>query len=159
MRCFRPQFQWYPLAYATEIKSIQLHDSFVMVTLESISLHFTFYIHLQILMSQAAGMDQLVGCLLYLFLFCGIITSLINPEVNARDTMQKIWRLQRVANERKPRVPKNAVVLCEISAPTLYVYKCLVIFSRIYRMLPSWNMPHHWFITVILCWCYYYYYY
>ena len=25
--CVRPQFQWYQLAYATEIKSIQLHDS------------------------------------------------------------------------------------------------------------------------------------
>ena len=26
MRCVRPQFQWYQLIYATEIKSIQLHD-------------------------------------------------------------------------------------------------------------------------------------
>ena len=25
--CVRPQFQWYQLAYATEMKSIQLHDS------------------------------------------------------------------------------------------------------------------------------------
>ena len=28
LRCVRPQFQWYRLAYATEIKSIQLHDSY-----------------------------------------------------------------------------------------------------------------------------------
>ena len=27
LRCVRPQFQWYQLAYATEMKSIQLHDS------------------------------------------------------------------------------------------------------------------------------------
>ena len=27
LRCVRPQIQWYQLAYATEIKSIQLHDS------------------------------------------------------------------------------------------------------------------------------------
>ena len=27
LRCVQPQFQWYQLAYATEIKSIQLHDS------------------------------------------------------------------------------------------------------------------------------------
>ena len=28
-RCVRPQFQWDQLAYATEIKSIQLHDSII----------------------------------------------------------------------------------------------------------------------------------
>ena len=27
LRCVRPQFQWHQLAYATEIMSIQLHDS------------------------------------------------------------------------------------------------------------------------------------
>ena len=27
LRYVRPQFEWYQLAYATEIKSIQLHDS------------------------------------------------------------------------------------------------------------------------------------
>ena len=26
LRCVRPQFQWYQLAYATEMKSIPLHD-------------------------------------------------------------------------------------------------------------------------------------
>ena len=32
LRCVWPQFQWYQLAYATEIKSIQLHDSIVMAS-------------------------------------------------------------------------------------------------------------------------------
>ena len=32
LRCVRPQFQWYQLAYATEIKSIQLHDSIVRLS-------------------------------------------------------------------------------------------------------------------------------
>ena len=29
LRCVRPPIQWYQLAYATEIKSIQLHDFIV----------------------------------------------------------------------------------------------------------------------------------
>ena len=47
LRCVRPQFQWYQLAYATEIKSIQLHDSIVRLsrkivafTLHYITLHY-----------------------------------------------------------------------------------------------------------------------
>ena len=45
LRCVRPQFQWYQLAYATEMKSIQLHDSIeglsqkiVFITLHYITL-------------------------------------------------------------------------------------------------------------------------
>ena len=33
LHCVRPQFQWYRLVYATEIKSIQLHDSFKIAVL------------------------------------------------------------------------------------------------------------------------------
>ena len=47
LRFVRPQFQWYQLAYATEIKSIQLHDSIlrlsqkiVSFTLHYITLHY-----------------------------------------------------------------------------------------------------------------------
>ena len=47
LHCVRPQFQWYQLAYATEIKSIQLHDSIVRhsqkivsFTLHYITLHY-----------------------------------------------------------------------------------------------------------------------
>ena len=48
LRCVGPQFQWYQLAYATEIKSIQLHDFIVRLsqkivsfTLHYITLHTT----------------------------------------------------------------------------------------------------------------------
>ena len=59
LRCVRPQFQWYQLAYyATEMKSIQLHDSIkglsqkiVSITLHYITLH---YITLQYLESEEA---------------------------------------------------------------------------------------------------------
>ena len=42
MRCVRPQFQWYQLAYATEMKSIQLHDSIEGLSqkIVSITLHY-----------------------------------------------------------------------------------------------------------------------
>ena len=42
LRCVRPQFQWYQLAYATEIKSIQLHDSIVRLSqkIVSFTLHY-----------------------------------------------------------------------------------------------------------------------
>ena len=49
LRCVRPQFQWYQLAYATEMKSIQLHDSIeglsqkiVYITLHYITLQCIF---------------------------------------------------------------------------------------------------------------------
>ena len=49
-RCVRPQCQWYQLAYATEMKSIQLHDSIeglsqkiVSITLHYITLHITLH--------------------------------------------------------------------------------------------------------------------
>ena len=40
--CVRPQFQWYRLAYATEIKSIQLHDFIVIASTwdRSVTLHY-----------------------------------------------------------------------------------------------------------------------
>ena len=41
LRCVRPQFQWYQLAYATEIKSIQLHDSIVRLSQKIVSFTFT----------------------------------------------------------------------------------------------------------------------
>ena len=42
LRCVRPQFQWYQLAYATKIKSIQLHDSIVRLSqkIVSFTLHY-----------------------------------------------------------------------------------------------------------------------
>ena len=42
LRCGRLQFQWYQLAYATEIKSIQLHDSIVRLSQNTVSftLHY-----------------------------------------------------------------------------------------------------------------------
>ena len=41
--CVWPQFQWYHLAYATEMKSIQLHDSIVMASpWDSISYIYIF---------------------------------------------------------------------------------------------------------------------
>ena len=42
LRCVRPQFQWYQLAYATEMKSIQLHDSIEGLSqkIVSIPLHY-----------------------------------------------------------------------------------------------------------------------
>ena len=42
LRCVRPQFQWYQLANATEIKSIQLHDSIVRLSqkIVSFTLHY-----------------------------------------------------------------------------------------------------------------------
>ena len=40
--CFRPQFQWYQLANATEIKSIQFHDSIVGLSQKIVSFTFTF---------------------------------------------------------------------------------------------------------------------
>ena len=40
LRCVRPQFQWYQLAYATEMKSIQLHDS-----IEGLSQKIVFITH------------------------------------------------------------------------------------------------------------------
>ena len=42
LRCVRPQFQWSQLAYATEMKSIQLHDSIEGLIQKIVS--FTFYI-------------------------------------------------------------------------------------------------------------------
>ena len=41
LRCVRPQFQWCQLAYATEIKSIQLHDSIVRLSQKVVSFTFT----------------------------------------------------------------------------------------------------------------------
>ena len=35
--CVRPLFQWYQLAYATEIKSVQLHDSIVSLSQKRVS--------------------------------------------------------------------------------------------------------------------------
>ena len=50
LRCVRPQIQWYKLAYATQIKSIQLHDSIeglsqkiVSSTLHCIIHYITYY--------------------------------------------------------------------------------------------------------------------
>ena len=45
LRCVRPQFQWYQLAYATEIKSLQLHDSIEGHSQKIISftLHYIFH--------------------------------------------------------------------------------------------------------------------
>ena len=42
LRCVRPQFQWYQLAYATEMKPIQLHDSIEGLSqkIVSIILHY-----------------------------------------------------------------------------------------------------------------------
>ena len=42
MGCVRSQFQWYQLAYATGIKSIQLHDSMEELSqkIVSITLHY-----------------------------------------------------------------------------------------------------------------------
>ena len=42
LHCVRPQFQWYQLAYATEMKSIQLHDSIEGLSqkIVSITLHY-----------------------------------------------------------------------------------------------------------------------
>ena len=42
LRCVQPQFQWYQLAYATEMKSIQLHDSIEGLSqkIVSITLHY-----------------------------------------------------------------------------------------------------------------------
>ena len=42
LRCVRPQFQWYQLAYATEMKSIQLHESIEGLSqkIVSITLHY-----------------------------------------------------------------------------------------------------------------------
>ena len=42
LRCVQPQFQWYQLAYATEIKSIQMHDSIkrLIPKIVSIILHY-----------------------------------------------------------------------------------------------------------------------
>ena len=37
LRCVRPQFQWYQLAYATEIKSNQLHDSIIGLSQKIVS--------------------------------------------------------------------------------------------------------------------------
>jgi len=46
LRCVQPQFQWYQLAYATEMKSIQLHDSIKGLSqkIVSITLHYIAYI-------------------------------------------------------------------------------------------------------------------
>ena len=45
LRCVRPQFQWYQLAYATEMKSNQLHDSIEGLSqkIVSITLHYSVY--------------------------------------------------------------------------------------------------------------------
>ena len=41
LHCVWPEFQWYQLAYATEMKSIQLHDSIVMaLPWDSMQLHY-----------------------------------------------------------------------------------------------------------------------
>ena len=50
LRCVRPQCQWYQLAYATGMKSIQLHDSIEGLSqkIVSITLH---YITLQTLLN------------------------------------------------------------------------------------------------------------
>ena len=42
LHCVRSQFQWYQLAYATEMKSIQLHDSIEGLSqkIVSITLHY-----------------------------------------------------------------------------------------------------------------------
>ena len=42
LRYVRPQFQWYQPAYATEMKSIQLHDSIEGLSqkMVSITLHY-----------------------------------------------------------------------------------------------------------------------
>ena len=42
LRCVRPQFQWYQMAYTTEIKSIQLHDSIVGLSQKIVSSSFAF---------------------------------------------------------------------------------------------------------------------
>ena len=42
LRCVRPQFQWYQLTYATEIKSMQLYDSIVGLSQKIVSSTFTF---------------------------------------------------------------------------------------------------------------------
>ena len=52
LRCVRPQFQWYQLAYATEIKSIQLHDSIVRLSQKIVS--FTLH-YITLHLAGAAG--------------------------------------------------------------------------------------------------------
>ena len=43
LRCVRPQFQWYQLANATKIKSIQLNDSIVGLSQKIVSFTFTYF--------------------------------------------------------------------------------------------------------------------
>ena len=45
LRCVRPQFQWYQLAYATEIKSIQLHDSIIRLSQKIVSFTVHYIAH------------------------------------------------------------------------------------------------------------------
>ena len=40
LRCVWPQFQWYQLAYATEMKSIQLHDSIEGLSQKIVAIHY-----------------------------------------------------------------------------------------------------------------------
>ena len=48
LRCVRPQIQWYQLAYATEIKSIQLHGSIVGLSQkDSILIHTYIHTYIQ----------------------------------------------------------------------------------------------------------------
>ena len=57
LRCVWPQIQWYQLAYATEIKSIQLHDSIeglsqkivsCYITLHYITLHMRWVLYISV---------------------------------------------------------------------------------------------------------------
>ena len=52
LRCVRPQFQWYQLAYAIEIKSIQLHDSIVRLSqkIVSFTLHYITLHYIKLMM-------------------------------------------------------------------------------------------------------------
>ena len=74
LRCVRPQFQWYQLAYATEIKSIQLHDSIVRHSQKIVS--FTLhYITLHYILAMVS-LALLLPCFLAKFLFLDLLLSM-----------------------------------------------------------------------------------
>ena len=58
-RCVRPQFHWYQLAYATEIKSIQLHDCIRMVSPWDSIIYITLHLlHLGSIVKPVLGTDD-----------------------------------------------------------------------------------------------------
>ena len=67
LRCVRPQFQLYQLVYATEMKSIQLHDSIEGLNQKIVSItshYITHYItlhYITLTCSTTQGYRQLPG--------------------------------------------------------------------------------------------------